>query len=96
MLGVAAACIQEPRRADRVLNLVNAGKINLKTPLRYYGQLADEPEKLARGVGYDIELAGVEYEGQFVPASGGLRPSYIEPTSHRAPLVMHAGIRLRW
>jgi competence protein ComEC len=92
MLGVAAVCIQEqPRRSDHVLSLVDAGKIDLKTPLRYYGQLADEPEKLAWGVGYDIELSGVEYEGLFVPASGGLRLSYIEPTSHRAPLVTHAG-----
>src|ERR1700692_4878738 len=48
VLGVAAVCIQQqPRRSDDVLNLVDAGKISLETPLRYYGQLADEPEKLA-------------------------------------------------
>jgi competence protein ComEC len=92
VLGVEAVCIQQqPRRSDDVLNLVDAGKISLETPLRYYGQLADEPEKLAWGVGYDIELSGVEYEDLFVPASGGLRLSCIEPTSHRAPLVPHAG-----
>jgi competence protein ComEC len=28
-------------------------------------------------VSYDVELSGVEYEGQFVPASGGLRLGYI-------------------
>jgi hypothetical protein len=64
MLGMAGVCIQEqPRRADHILSLVNAGKINLKSPLRYYGRLADEPEKLPWGTGYDIELSGVDYEG---------------------------------
>jgi competence protein ComEC len=43
--------------------LGDAGKINLKTPLRYYGRLADEPEKLPWGVGYDIELSGVDLPG---------------------------------
>jgi hypothetical protein len=92
MLGVAAVCIQEqPRRADHVLSLVDAGKIDLKTPLRYYGQLADEPEKLAWGVSYDIELSGVEYEGRFVPASGGLRLGYIARADHPAACVLHEG-----
>ena len=59
------------------MTLVDAGKINLKSPLRYYGRLADDPEKLPWGNGYDIELSGVDYEGLFVPASGGLRLGYI-------------------
>jgi hypothetical protein len=47
MLGVAAICIEEqPRQADHILSLVDAGEINLKSPLRYYGRLADKPEKL--------------------------------------------------
>jgi predicted membrane metal-binding protein len=46
MLGTAGVCIEEqPRRADYILSLVDAGKINLKWPLRYYGRLTDEPEK---------------------------------------------------
>jgi len=64
ILGVTAVCIQEqPRRADHILSLVDAGKINLKSPLRYYGRLTDEPEKLPWGAGYNIELSGVDYEG---------------------------------
>ena len=83
MLGVAAVCIEEqPRRADHILSVVDAGKINLKSPLRYSGRLADEPEKLPWGAGYNIEFSGVDYEGLFVPASGGLRLSYIARTDH--------------
>jgi hypothetical protein len=92
MLGVAAVCIQEqPRSADHILNPVNAGKINLKSPLRYYGRLADEPEKLPWGTGYNVELFGVDFEGSFLPASGGLRLGYIARPEHPAPLTLHAG-----
>ncbi|HXM90091.1 MAG TPA: ComEC/Rec2 family competence protein [Candidatus Dormibacteraeota bacterium] len=92
ILGVVAVCIEEqPRRADHILSLVDAGKINLISPLRYYGRLADEPEKLPWGAGYDIKLSGVDYEGLFVPASGGLRLGYIERTDHRGPVALHAG-----
>ena len=79
MLGVAAVCIAD------------TGIINLKSPLRYYGRLADEAEKLPWGAGYNIELSGVDYEGLFVPASGGLRLSYIARTDHRAPVALHVG-----
>jgi hypothetical protein len=79
MLGVAAVCIAD------------TGIINLKSPLRYYARLADEAEKLPWGAGYNIELSRVDYEGLFVPASGGLRLSYIARTHHRAPVALHAG-----
>jgi len=92
ILGVTAVCIQEqPRRTDHILSLVDAGKINLKSPLRYYGRLTDEPEKIPWGAGYNIELSGVDYEGGFVPARGGLRLGYIARTDHGAPLALHAG-----
>jgi Competence protein/Domain of unknown function (DUF4131) len=91
-LGMAGVCIEEqPRRADHILSLVDARKINLKSPLRYYGRLADEPEKLPWGEGYNIELSGVDHEGVFVPASGGLRLGYIARADHGAPLALHAG-----
>jgi hypothetical protein len=36
MLGLAGVCIeQQPRRADHILSLVDVGKIDLKSPLRY-------------------------------------------------------------
>jgi hypothetical protein len=92
MLGVAGVCIQEqPRRANHILGLVDAGKINLKSPLRYYGRLADEPKKLPWGAGYHIELSGVEYQGLFIAANGGLRLGYIARADHGAPVAVHAG-----
>jgi competence protein ComEC len=92
ILGVAAVCIQEqPRRGDHILSLVDGGKIDLKSPLRYYGRLTDEPEKLPWGAGYDVELSGVDYEGGFVPASGGLRLGYVARADHPAPLALHMG-----
>jgi hypothetical protein len=57
LLGLTGACVYEqPRAAEAILSRVDAGTINLSTPLRYYGQLRDEPQKLPWGVGYDIEL----------------------------------------
>jgi hypothetical protein len=67
MLGMSGVCIEEqPRRADHILSLVDVGKINLKSPLRYYGRLADEPKKLPWGAGYNIALSGVDHKGMFV------------------------------
>ncbi|MDQ1410121.1 MAG: hypothetical protein QOJ41_1856 [Acidobacteriaceae bacterium] len=68
---------------------VDAGKINLKSPLRYFGRLADEPEKLPWGAGYDIELSCVDYKGLFVPASGGLHLGYVAQADQPGPLALH-------
>jgi hypothetical protein len=43
------------------------------------------------GTANDIELSGVDYEGLFVPASGGLRLGYIARTDHGAPVAVHTG-----
>jgi|ERR1700731_2414184 len=97
MLGVASVCIEEqPRRVDHILSLLDAGKINIKSPLRYYGRLADEPAKLPWGASYDIELSGVDREVVFVSASGGLRLGYLARTDHGAPMAVHAETRLRF
>jgi competence protein ComEC len=70
---------------------VDGGKIDLKSLLRYYGRLADEPEKLPWGAGYEIELSGVDYEGAFIPANGGLRLGYVAQADHPAPVALHVG-----
>jgi hypothetical protein len=92
LLGVARVCIeQQPRRADHILSLVDGGKIDLKSPLRYYGRLGDEPEKFSWGASYDIELSGVDYQGLFVDASGGLRLGYIARVDRSGPVMLHSG-----
>ena len=75
------------------MSVVDTGRVDLKTPLRWHGRLRDEPARLPWGYGYEIELTGVEYEGSLVPARGGLRVSFSESpgqTQTAAPDV-HAG-----
>jgi competence protein ComEC len=85
MLGVLGAGVAtQPRPADYVLSLVEAGRVDLKTPLRWHGRLRDEPARLPWGYGYEIELKGVEYEGSLVPARGGLRVSFSETPGQTA------------
>ena len=92
ILGALGAGIaNQPRPADYVLSLVEAGRVDLKTPLRWHGRLRDEPARLPWGYGYEIELTGVEYEGSLVPARGGLRVSFSESPGQAAAPDVHAG-----
>jgi len=92
VLGVVAARIaQQPRPANHVLSLLEARALDLKTPLRWHGRLRDEPARLPWGVGYEINLSGVESEGRLLPASGGLRLSFAPQTKEEAAPDVHAG-----
>src|SRR5277367_5945174 len=76
-LGSLGACIsQQPRAADHVISLVQSGRLALHTPLRWHGRLRDEPARLPWGYGYELSLSGVDYQGNFLPLSGGLRLSF--------------------
>jgi competence protein ComEC len=91
-LGAASVGVeQQPRRADHVLGLVEAGGLQLKTPLRFHGLLRDEPEKLPWGVGYEVELTGVEYREELIPASGGLRLSFSGSAEKQGLPELHSG-----
>ncbi len=92
-LGAAGACIeQQPRSPDHILSLVGAGKVSLKSPMRYYGKLRDEPEKLPWGWGYEIGLTGVEHESVLLPAAGGLRLSLGTKSPEQTQATeLHAG-----
>jgi competence protein ComEC len=95
ILGVLGAGIaNQPRPADYVLSLVGAGRVSLKTPLRWHGRLRDEPARLPWGYGYEIDLTGVEYESSLVPARGGLRVSFSEGPEQTAAPNVHAGDEL--
>ena len=92
ILGVLGAGIaNQPRPADHVLSLLEAGHLELKTPLRWHGRLRDEPARLPWGYGYEIDLTGVEYEGSWIPARGGLRVSLSKAPEQAAPADVHAG-----
>jgi hypothetical protein len=78
LLGFTGAVFdQQPTRLDHLLQLADAGKVDLKSPLRCFGQLRDEPANLPWGTSYELRLSAVESEGALVPATGGLRISYI-------------------
>jgi len=93
LLGFLGAIIAEqPRSSEHVSSLVERGSIQLKTPLRWHGQLRDEPTRLPWGYGYEIELSGVEFEGALRGARGGLRLSFgPRAEGGELPPALHAG-----
>lgn len=94
LLGTLAAGIAEqPRPSDHVLMLLQSGRLDLKSPLRWHGRLRDEPARLPWGYGYEIELPGVDFEGNVLPASGGLRVSLTPPEGQASGPDEPAGCR---
>ncbi len=92
LLGAVGACVAEqPLPNDRILNLVSAGRVDLHAPLRWHGTLRDEPSRLPWGIGYEIELAGVDYQNQRVPTLGGMRLSFTPHPDDSVLLDLHAG-----
>jgi len=91
-LGCLGACVAEqPRPANHILSIVEQGRIRLGTPLRWHGHLRDEPARLPWGYGYEIELSGVEFEGELQPTKGGLRLSFTMHPDRPLPPELHAG-----
>src|SRR6266446_9157897 len=91
-LGCLGACVAEqPRPANHVISLVEERGISLGTPLRWHGHLRDEPARLPWGYGYEIELSGVEFEGELQSTKGGLRLSFTTHPDQPLPLKLHAG-----
>src|SRR5258708_7448499 len=92
ILGFLGVCVAEqPRSADHVISLVERGLLPLKGPLRWHGNLRDEPTRLPWGYGYEIELSGVEMEGTLHPTRGGLRLSFTARPDGERPQELHAG-----
>jgi competence protein ComEC len=92
LLGILGAIIgEQPRPLDQVSSLVERGHIDLKTPLRWHGRLRDEPTRLPWGYGYEIELTGVEFEGELRQVRGGLRLSFTPRPEGSVPPEIHAG-----
>ena len=92
VLGTLGASISEqPLPGNHIISLIESGRIDLRTPLRWRGTLRDEPARLPWGFGLEIELAGVEYENRQLAAVGGLRLSF-SPRPEDGPLpALHAG-----
>ncbi len=92
VLGSLGTCVAEqPRPAEYVVALVESGRLNLKTPLRWHGHLRDEPARLPWGYGYEIELSGVEFKEALLPVRGGLRSSFTPQPDGKPLPELHAG-----
>lgn len=92
LLGVLSAGIaQQPLPPDHIVTLVDDGRVNIHTPLTWHGRLRDEPVRLPWGYGYEVELAGVEYQNTLLPARGGLRLSFTPHPGEEALQELHAG-----
>ncbi len=91
-LGVMAMRIADrPLPAEHVLTRLAAGAIELKSPLRWYGTLRDEPSRLPWGYGMDLELAGVDTAAGRIPLVGGMRLSFTPRGEDAALPEVHAG-----
>ncbi len=92
MLGVLGAWISaQPLPSNHIVRLIESGRIDLHTPLRWHGTLRDEPTRLPWSYGLEVELAGVDYENSRLAAHGGLRLSF-SPRPDDSPLpTFHAG-----
>jgi competence protein ComEC len=92
LLGVLSAGIAgQPLPPDHVIMLVDGSRINLHTPLRWYGRLRDERARLPWGCGYEIELSGVEYQNALLPARGGMRLGFTPHPGEQGLPDLHAG-----
>ena len=75
-LGVLSVSVaQQPLPPNHIARLVDAGQIDLRSPLRWHGTLRDEPTRLPFGIGYEVELVCVDYQGETMPIRGGMRIS---------------------
>jgi competence protein ComEC len=92
LLGVLSVTIaQQPLPANHIAGLVDGGHLDLRSPLRWYGVLREEPARLPWGCGYEIDLSGVDYQGETLPLQGGMRLSFTPHDGEPALADLHAG-----
>ncbi len=92
LLGITAATISsEPRPANYIVNLTEAGTIDLHSPLRWHGTLRDEPELLPWGTSIEIVLTAVDYQERNIPVQGGMRLTYSAHPNEPALPEIHFG-----
>lgn len=78
--------------ANRVDQLVAAGRLDLGAPLRWQGTLRSDPLSLPWGVHYDIDLQQLQYAGAWTPVTGGMRIEYyFDERKQQNPVPLRAG-----
>jgi competence protein ComEC len=93
-LGITASSLERASvPANLASALIESGKLDAETALRWRGRLRGDPLKLPWGTRYEIDLEEVETAAGATPVSGGLRLKYYTPESANAvpPPLPHAG-----
>jgi competence protein ComEC len=88
---LSAGIAQQPLPPDHVVTLLDAGRLDLHSPLRWRGTLRDEPARLPWGFGCELELSGVDVEGTTTAARGGLRFSFAPRDGQPSIADLHVG-----
>jgi competence protein ComEC len=95
-LGMAASHLERASvPPDLAASLIESGKLESETALRWRGRLRSDPLQLPWGMRYEIDLDEVESSAGITPVAGGLRLTYYnaEPAS-AAPPAARAGDRV--
>jgi competence protein ComEC len=89
----ACACIaaRQPAPPNDALQLAQAGRIDLHSPLRWHARLRGEPASMPWGTQYELILTGVEANGQNLAASGGMRLNYSRRPEDEPLPELHLG-----
>ena len=96
-LGVLASNLEHASVPRNVAaTLIEAGKLDAETALRWQGRLRSDPLALPWGLRYEIDLETVETAAGVKPVAGGLRLTYYTPESATAgtPPAARAGDRV--
>jgi len=95
-LGISAIGLERVSApANLASTLIESGKLDSGTALRWRGKLRGDPLLLPWGVRYEINLEEVESSSGVTPVAGGLRLMYYNPESASAsPTPARAGDRI--
>jgi competence protein ComEC len=95
-LGVTASNLERASVAPNLAStLIETGKLDATTALRWRGRLRSDPLQLPWGKRYEIDLDEVESPAGVTPVSGGLRLTYYkERSANPDPPAVRAGERI--
>jgi len=97
VLGFAAANLERTSAPTNLAGpLIESGRLDGNTALRWRGRLRGDPLELPWGVRYELNLEAVETPGGAAPVAGGLRLTYYRPELPGAagPPAARAGDRV--
>src|SRR5579863_9761287 len=103
LLGIAASKLERASAPPNLASaLIESGKLDAGTALRWRGHLRSNPLELPWGVRFEIDLAEVETSAGITPVAGGLRLTYYtaesaggQPPPARAGDRVEAFVRAR-